>query len=538
LSYVFDGYLLDPERRELRRRGELVPVEPQVFDLIEFLIRHRDRVVSKDDLIAGVWNGRIVSESALTSRLTAARQAIGDSGEAQRLIRTVPRKGHRFVGEVREEERSGASPQAAPVTNSPTRSATVSIFAPALKLPDKPSIVVLPFSNHSGDPSQDYFADGTVEDITITLGRLPWLFVIGSRSAFTYKNRAVDVRQIGVELGVRYVLMGSVRKEGTRVRITAELADASHGGHIWADRFEGELDSIFALQDRVAAHVSTAIAPALRNEEIERARRKPTESLTAHDLFLRALPLQRVSYAQNLEALQFLNRAIEFDPSYGTAYGLSAVCYFWQKVFGWVAPNDPQLTEGVRFAHLAAMNGKNDSEALWMAAQGLTILGGELEAAVGLCEKAISLNPNSSNAWGMSGIANGYLGNYDTGLEHLARARRLTPLEFPFVNYWAARSHVHFAAGNFEEVVRDADKALTEQPKLPPALRTKIAACGLLGRIEEGRDSVARILALIPQTTVASLTAHYSTTLGRNARRFEEFQEGLRASGLPEGEPN
>ena len=168
----------------------------------------------------------------------------------------------------------------------------------------------------------------------------------------------------------------------------------------------------------------------------------------------------------------------------------------------------------------------------------MTILGGELEAAVGLCEKAISLNPNSSNAWGMSGIANGYLGNYDTGLEHLARARRLTPLEFPFVNYWAARSHVHFAAGNFEEVVLDADKALTEQPKLPPALRTKIAACGLLGRIEEGRDSVARILALIPETTVASLTAHYSTTLGRNTRRFEEFQEGLRASGLPEGEPN
>jgi TolB-like protein len=549
LIYKFHDFSLDIERRELHRSGELVSLEPQIFDLLQFLIENRERVVSKDEIVTAVWNGRIVSESTITSRITDLRHAVGDTGGQQKVIRTLARKGFRFVAEVSEEqektdgvkmktassnnEHQPLVPQSKPAEGEHAAKARLT----ALTLPEKPTIVVLPFTNLCGDTHQEYFVDGMVEDITIALGRLPWLFVIGSASAFTYKGRSVDVREVGSDLGVRYVLRGSVRKEGNRVRITAELADTSHGGHIWADRFEGELDSIFAMQDRVAAHVSTSIAPALRNEEIERARSKPTESLTAHDLFLRALPLHRASYAQSLEALQLLNRAIEIDPSYGAAYGLGALCYFWQKVFGWVAPNDPRLTEGMRFAHLAAMNGKNDSEALWMAAHGMTTLSGELEAAVALSEKAISLNPNSSNAWGVSGVANGCVGNYDTALEHLAQARRLNPLEFPFVNYWAARSHAHFAAGNFEEVVRDADKALTEQPQSLPALRVKIAACGLLGRIEEGRNSVARILSLVPQTTVASLTAHYSGTW-RNARRFEEYQEGLRASGLPVGEPN
>jgi len=402
-------------------------------------------------------------------------------------------------------------------------------------LPDKPSIVVMAFTNLSGDPSQDYFVDGMAEDITIALGHVPWLFVIGSASAFTYKNRAVDLRQIGSELGVRYVLMGSVRKEGTRVRITVQLADTAHGGQVWADRLEGELESIFAMQDQVASHVSATIAPALRSEEIERARHKPTENLTAYDLFLRALPLHRESFEHNEEALRLLHRAIELDPSYGTAYGLAAVCHFWQKVRGWMSPSDPRLMEGVRLAHLAAKIGVNDSEALWMAGQVLTTLAAELEAARSLAERAITLNSNSSNAWAVSALANSYLGNHEIAFDHIASARRLNPLEFPFVNYWAAVAHLHFVAGQYEEVLQMSEKALAENPKALPALRMRIAACGILGRIEEGRDAVARLLAEVPATTVAGLKAHYWAIWQHHPRPRDDFLTGLRRSGLPEG---
>jgi TolB-like protein len=401
-------------------------------------------------------------------------------------------------------------------------------------LPGKPSIVVLPLANLSGDPSQDYFADGMVEDITIALGRLPWLFVIGSASAFTYKTRAVDLRQIGSELGVRYALTGSVRKESNRVRIAVQLTDTSRGGHVWADRFEGELDSVFAMQDRVASQVSSIIAPALRSEEIERARHKPTESLTAYDLFLRALPLYRDSLAHNREALLLLQRAIELDPSYGAAYGLAAICYFWQRVRGWVSPLDASLMEGVRFAHLAAQTGANDPEALWMAAPALTMLAGELETGSGWVAKALALNPNSSNAWAVSAVIHGHLGDLDTSLDHFESARRLNPLEFPFVSRWAAISHAHFVAGDFEEVIRCADRSLAEHPHALPAMRMKIAACGLLGRIEEGRECAARLQAAVPTTTVASLKAHYEPLMRHRPGLTENFVTGLRRTGLPE----
>jgi TolB-like protein/DNA-binding CsgD family transcriptional regulator len=406
---------------------------------------------------------------------------------------------------------------------------------PNPSLPDKPSIVVMPFANLSGDSAQDYFSDGMAEDITIALGRLPWLFVIGSASAFTYKNRAIDLRQIGSELGVRYLLMGSVRKEGSRVRITVQLIDNAHGGQIWADRFEGELDSIFAMQDQVASHVSATIAPALRSEEIERVRHKPTENLTAYDLFLRALPLHRESFAKNQEALSLLHKAIDLDPSYGAAYGLAAVCHFWQKMYGWVSPFDPSLMEGVRLAHIAAKIGANDSEALWMVGQIFTTITAELEVARGLSERATTLNPNSSNAWAVSAIANSYLGNHEIAFDHIARARRLNPLEFPFVNYWATVAHLHFVLGQYEEVLRTSEKALAENPKALPALRMRVAACGLLGRIEEGRDAVALLLAEVPATTVASLKAHYWAIWQHHPRRRDDFLTGLRRSGLPEG---
>ena len=261
-----------------------IAVGPQVFDLLVFLVRNRERVVSKDDLLDAVWGGRIVSESTLTSHINAVRKAIGDSGEEQRLIRTVARKGFRFVGDVREVKSPDDVALQATATARPIEAA-----ASALILPDSPSIAALPFLNLSGDPEQDYFADGVVEDIITALSRIRWLFVIARNSSFTYKGRAVDVKQVGRELGVRYVLEGSVRKAGSRVRITGQLVDATTGGHIWADRFEGTLDDIFELQDQITASVVGAIAPQLERAEISRAKRKPTESLDAYDYYLRGM---------------------------------------------------------------------------------------------------------------------------------------------------------------------------------------------------------------------------------------------------------
>src|SRR5258706_7690539 len=272
LRYLFEEYAFDTDRRELYRGADVVTIAPQVFDLLDYLIRNRDRVVSKDDLINAIWNGRIVSDGALTTRLNVARSAIGDSGDEQRLIKTLPRKGFRFVGTVRE----GQGPPGSEVAGNP-----VEQLKPALTLPNKPSIAVLPFANLSSDSEQENFADGVVEDITMALSLFRWLFVIARSSSFTYKGRAVDVKQVGRELGVRYVLEGSVRKAGTHIRIAGQLIDAKTGAHLWAGRFDGTLEDMFDLQDHVTSSVVGAIAPKLQRE-IKRARRKPTENLDAY----------------------------------------------------------------------------------------------------------------------------------------------------------------------------------------------------------------------------------------------------------------
>jgi TolB-like protein len=279
LRYLFEDYAFDTDRRELHRGPEAVAIAPQVFDLLEYLIRNRERVVSKDDLVKAIWDGRIVSDAALTTRMNAARNAIGDSGEAQRLIKTLPRKGFRFVGNVREDHGSSTTTGQA---EEPPRQ--------PLTLPDKPSIAVLPFCNLSSDPEQDYFADGVVDDIITALSRFKSLFVIARNSSFTFKGKAADLKQVGRELGVRYVLEGSVRKAAGKVRITCQLIDATTAAHIWAERYEGDLSNIFALQDEIAVNVISAIQPKLLQAEIDLAAARRPNNLSAYDLYLRAPP--------------------------------------------------------------------------------------------------------------------------------------------------------------------------------------------------------------------------------------------------------
>jgi adenylate cyclase len=312
--YAFADCRFDLQRRQLWRGGAPIDLEPLVFDLLAYLVHHRERVVSKADLIAAVWNGRIVSDSALTTRINAVRRALGDDGAAQRLVRTVARRGVRFVGEVTESE-TAEPPDAVAPDASATR--------PAPPMSERPSIAILPFENLTGDPEQEYFVDGMVEEITAAIARFPWLFVIDRNSSFTYKGKSVDVREVGRELGVRYVLEGSVRKAGHRVRIGGQLIDTMTAVHIWGDRFDGTLDDIFEFQDQVASGVAGAIEPKLRLAEIERVGRKPTDSLGAYDLYLRALAqIYKRTSDSAAESLRLAQRSLELDPGYAPAMAL------------------------------------------------------------------------------------------------------------------------------------------------------------------------------------------------------------------------
>jgi len=302
--------------------------------------------VSKDDLIAAVWDRRIVSDSALATRINAVRRAICDSGDEQRLIKTLPQKGIRFVGEVHEEQ--GLSEIAASIAADPS--------APAPSLPDRPSLAVLPFQNMSGDPEQEYFADGMVDDIITALSRFKSLFVIARNSSFSYKGKSPDIRQVGRELGVRYVLEGSVRKASRRLRISGQLIDASTGAHLWVDRFDGALEDVFELQDQMTERVVTAIAPRLERTEIDRSRRKTAGNLGAYDCYLRSLACLQQITKQSLEQAELLLRqAIQLDPELAPAYGLLLQCLATRRGAG-LAPN-PNEAEIARLVRMGPTGG-------------------------------------------------------------------------------------------------------------------------------------------------------------------------------------
>lgn len=446
------------------------------------------------------------------------------------------------TAELAEAIRAGSVGRESP--RSPSEAAVENDNAPmarrsgvALALPERPSIALLPFKNMGGDADQDYFADGITEDLALSLGRIPWLFVIASSATGSYRGHAVAPRQVGAELGVRYVLRGSVRKSERRLRVVVQLSDASDERHVWSDRFEGGLDDVFDIQDRVTAQVSALIGPALQSAEIERIRHKPTESLTAYDLYLRAMPRFRSSLADNREAVEMLDRAITIDPSYGAAYGLAARCWQFQKLLGWLSPDDPSLAEGTRLGQLAAEVGQNDSEALWMAGHALSQLAGETEHGLSLVERSLALNPNSANAWISSCALHAYLGNSDIAVEHFKRAHRLNPLDSMHHFGWNLLAMAYFSGSNFLEAERSADKALNASPAYAPALRIKIAACGMLGRIEEGRECVQRLVAVHPGASVAWFNAFWGPPMRRNPRMLANFTEGARRAGLPEDQP-
>jgi adenylate cyclase len=399
-------------------------------------------------------------------------------------------------------------------------------------LPGKPSIAVLPFENMSGDPEQDYFADGVVEDIITELARLRWLFVIARNSSFTYKGRAVDVKQVGRELGVRYVLEGSVRRAGGRVRITGQLIDATIGTHLWADRFDGELADVFDLQDRVTSNVVGVIAPRLEQAEIERAKRKPTESLDAYDYYLRGMAaFHRFSPEANAEALAQFAKAVELDPDYAAPYAMAARCYLQRKGFGWVADRVAEIAETRRLARRAIELGRDDAVSLANAGMALIVVAGELDEGAALLEQALALNQNLAWVWHFNALAKAFLGEPEAAVEQAARAMRLSPQDPQTFAMQMATAWGHFFLGRDEEATRWAEAALRLQPNFLVGAGIATAAAAHAGRTAEAEQALARLRALDPALRLSNLRDFLPF---RREQDFARWAEGLRLAGLPE----
>ena len=511
MRYLFEDCALDTDRRELRRRNALVAVEPQVFDLLVHLIRHRDRVVSKDDLLAAVWHGRVVSESALFNRINAARGAVGDTGGQQRLIKTLPRKGIRFVGEVRDDEPRMVGADSA-----------------QLPLPDRPSIAVLPFANMSGNPEQEYFADGISEDLITGLSRIRWLFVIARNSTFVYKHRAIDVKQVSRELGVRYVLEGSVRRAGNQLRISAQLIDAMTGGHHWAERYDRELGDIFAVQDEITRSVAGAIEPHLLAAEGVRALSRSAGNLAVWELVARAQThFWRMTRQDCETATKSLERAVEAYPDYAPARSLLGFCLVFAAHMGWIERAQGLLPGREHAIRAIALDDRNP----WghIALGYWAMMERRTEESIAAFRRAVDLNPNSAAAHSHLSRGFAFAGRDREAIEHGEEAIRLSPLDPEMALFLGAIAVAHYAAGRFAEAAQYTTQALRLRPGFQGAQRLRCASLAQAGRIDEARSFLATVKREQPQLSIQWVkeSVPYQTPA-----LMEQFVDGLRKAGL------
>jgi adenylate cyclase len=496
-----------------------------VFDLLAYLVENRERVLSKDDLIAAVWGGRIVSDAALTTRLNAARSAITDSGQEQRLIKTLPRKGVRFVGAVREEQAPAGEVQL------DGRSVSRPIGAVA----DRPSIAVLPFANMSGEPEQDYFADGITDDIITELSRFPELLVIARNSSFQYKGKSVDVRHIGRELGVLYVLEGSVRRSGDRIRIVAQLVDAQSGAHRWAERYDRKLADIFAIQDDVVCAIAPVLAAHLTKAEVERTLLKPSSTWQAHDFYLRGLETLRAylsSYdaGQLHEARGYLLNALSVDPQYARAYPDLSFTY-WTAWFNRVDTDflKPEALErAYSLARKAVEVDPNLPRARAQLGMVLTFLR-KHDAAIAEFERAQGLNPNF-NDWRFASTLV-YAGDAARAIKVADALVRLDPFYVPLAAGF--RGFANYMLGRYEPAAASLVEAAGRAPKQRHIRQWLTATYAQLGQLPAARDEAAALLHLEPEFTIKGIATIFSPF--RRQRDAEHLFDGLRKAGLPDG---
>ena len=515
MRFLFGDHVLDTARRELRHGGTQIALEPQVFDLLVYLLQNRERVVGKDDLLASVWGGRIVSDATLDSRIAAARRAVGDSGGAQTLIRTFARKGVRFIAEVREEGKSAAF--ASEMAAEPRRA--------ELALPDNPSIAVLPFTNMSSDPEQEFFAHGIADDVITALSHYPSLFVIARNSSFTYKGPGIDVKEIGRDLGVRYVLEGSLRKGGNRIRVTAQLVEAEAGRHVWAERFDRDLTDIFAVQDEITEAVTIAIAPAIADAELHRALRKPPESLDAWAAYQRGLwHLEKGTAEHNGLAEKFFRQAVDLDSNFADGYrGLATA-----KLRTAISFRIGSLVEAQRFAermaHLAiALNGNNPFAHSCLS---FALLGrGDHRGALAEAERALALSPNLASGYFERGAALIYSGRPQEGLRDLQKNLKLEPRgpNLPTSLHLVAIG-LYFSRA-YDEAILAIEHLIRAFPEYPSSYRWLAAALGQSGCVEGARETLGKAMAIAPAPFVRPRAPWW------RPEDYAHFLEGLRKAG-------
>jgi TolB-like protein len=520
MIFSFADYRIDLDRRELTCAASPVHIEPQVFDLLVYLVSNRDRVVTKDDLIGSVWGDRIVAESTLTSRIYAARKAIGDSGKDQKLIRTIPRKGLRFVGTIQTQ--TSEEPASAAVEQPEAG------HQPASPLPERPAIAVLPFTNMSGDRQQEYFSDGISEDIISALSKLRWFFVIARNSSFLYKGKSIHLKQVAEELGVGYVLEGSVRKAGDRVRITAQLIDVTTGSHIWAERYDRDLADVFAVQDEITDAIVAAIEPQLYAAENFHAQRKPPSSMDAWDLVMRALShFWRVTREDNMVAQALLEEAIAIDPNYGQALGVLATSRSFGGHMGW--EDAATAVPAAERAAVAAI--QVDSEDPWAhnALGGVYVSMRRIEDALAEFEVALQLNPNFSLAQGFYGLALTYCGRWQEADAAARRALRLSPRDPFSAIYHGVAAYAQFTGRNYDEAIALSREAIRERADFVGALRVITAAAGMAGYAEIAASSLQHLRRTQPNISLAWIAGQIPWNLEADR---DHYMEGLRRAGL------
>lgn len=516
MTYRFGEFSLDPDRLELRQGRDVVDVEPQVFRLLVHLIENRDRVVPKEELLETIWTGKVVSDATLNTRINAARRVVGDDGKAQSVIRTYPRRGFRFVADT-----AGENPAAR------VRAACTDSTGSA----ERPMIVVLPFDNRSGDPEQEYFADGITEDVISALSRFRWTDVIARNTSFTFKGSAVDVRDIAETLGAHYVVEGSVRKSGNRVRISAQLTDALLNQYLWGDRYDRDLGDVFALQDEIAEKVSTAIQPVLESTEIMRAERKPPENLEAWDHVMRARSLSmNLEQGANARAREHFKHALAKDPNYVPALTGLAVTHFQDVLFSWAADPGESIAAARELAERAVRINENDA---WVhCALGFTLfLSKAPDDAIEHYRRAIDLNPNFAHAYGYLAIQLAYAGEPEAAMEAANNAMRLSPHDSELFHFYVAIATAHYVAGRYEEALEWARRTLRERQGVPAALRLVAASYAQLGRAGEAGAALEEVLARSPGMSLSSIKAVFHFKRPEDLARY---LDGLRKAGLPE----
>lgn len=551
LRYLFENYTFDTERRELRRGADAVSITPQVFDLLDYLIRNREGVVSKDDLIRAIWNGRIVSDAALTTRLNAARNAIGDSGEKQRLIKTLPRKGFRFIGSVREipmlvgkadivdQGQSSVSVDDPVRTDVPVRPEPNSRAHNGVAMLNEPSaprlsIAVLPLANIGGDPEQDYFADGVTENLTTDLSRISGSFVIARNSAFAYKGKAIDVRQVGRELNVRYLLEGSVQRSGKRLRVNVQLVDAQSARHLWAERFEKPVSDLFDMQDEIVSRLANTLNTQLIEAEARRAERSPHQD--AMDLYFqgRAWVNKGPAPEHLIQARGFFERALALDPS--SIEGLVGTA-FVDLTMGadMLTDNRAALLSAAETNAIKALSLAPDHAVAHMLLGGVYFFTARATQGIAECEQALALDRNLANAHGYIGNAKYLTGKAAETENHILEAFRLSPRDI--AAYWwmfsVGLAKLQLAADN--EAARWLRRSVDANRNYPFAHFALAATLGLLGAIDEARTAAKAGLALVPSFTIRRFRVDASTNDPTYLAGRERMCEGMRLAGVPEG---